>query len=107
MEVYVVQPEEKEITLMDISEEDPIAGRVQTFLVREPRKFLFWTRERVYSIRVLVSDLSSWVLQEQELFTARLARQLATTASPTGGTLNFLLGFGAGFLATFLAGKFL
>ncbi len=107
-QVYIVDFDNKEVALRPISEEDPLIGDVRTFLVRIPQRFFFWTREKVFSIKVLFAHVPDTFLDEQKLFTERLARQLATTAAHTASpTLYLIIGFLLGAVSVFVGGKWL
>ncbi len=108
MEVYVVDIPNKEIVQTQISEDDPLSQEIRTFLVRVKRKVLFWTREKVFSIRLLFTEIPAAGLEEQKIFTERLARQLATTAAATAGSQwSMVIGFVLGFGIAFISGKWL
>ena len=108
VQVYVVDLEAKEISLQPISEDDPLIKHVQTYIVRIPHKILWWTREKVFPISVVFSRIPSVALDEQKLFTERLARRLATTAISNSNTfLPTIIGFLTGAVTVFIGGKFL
>ena len=107
MQVYIVDMERKEIEPREIHPQDPVLSSSQVFLVRIPQKILFWTREKIFSIRVIFTAVPAVSLDEQRLFTERLARQLATTATASNTMMPTLIGFGLGALTMLLGGKLL